>query len=217
MVMRRDGSHKHPVASSNQGVFAPAWSPDGQQIMFVRRRAHAFELDVARPDGRDPIVVVSRGRSPAWRPKQCSVVGTSGPDHLVGTPGNDVICGLGGRDTIEGRGGSDVISGGTGRHDTLSLDWASHGAKVRVPLHASVEGTEYLSGIEDVFGSPLADVLRGGQLPNLLRGGDGHDDLRGGGGDDFLDARDHASGDTLHGGPGANTCRFDAGDVAHRC
>jgi Tol biopolymer transport system component len=217
MVVRRDGSHLHPIARSRLGLFDPAWSPDGQQILFMRAAAHAFRLVVARPDGRDPIIIVKRGRSPAWQPTPCTVSGTRGPDHLVGTPGNDVICGLAGRDVIEGRGGNDVVSGGRGRHDALSLSWASHGAVVRVPLHASIAGTEYLSGIEDVFGSPLADLLRGGQRANLLRGGKGRDDLRGGAGDDFIDARDGAPGDVLHGGPGTNLCRFDPGDSVHGC
>jgi dipeptidyl aminopeptidase/acylaminoacyl peptidase len=217
MVVRRDGSHDHPIASSTAGVFSPTWAPDGQQIIFVLRRAHAFQVVAVRPDGKDPIAVVARGRSPAWQPRPCSVTGTAGPDHLVGTANDDVICGLAGHDVIEGRGGNDVVSGGTGRHDTLSLGWASHGATVRVPMHAAIEGVEYLSGVEDVFGSPFADLLRGGQVANLLRGGKGNDDLRGGSGNDFIDARDGAPGDVLHGGSGTNRCRFDPGDSVHRC
>src|SRR5689334_13757930 len=44
----------------------------------------------------------------------CTIVGTSGPDHLTGTPGRDVICGRGGDDTIRGGSGNDVLIGGLG-------------------------------------------------------------------------------------------------------
>ncbi len=48
------------------------------------------------------------------RPAACTIVGTSGPDHLVGTKGDDVICGGGGDDVIAGMGGDDVLYGGAG-------------------------------------------------------------------------------------------------------
>lgn len=44
----------------------------------------------------------------------CTIVGTSGPDHMTGTPGRDVICGRGGDDTIRGGRGDDVLVGGPG-------------------------------------------------------------------------------------------------------
>jgi Ca2+-binding RTX toxin-like protein len=114
-------------------------------------------------------------------------------------------------------GGADIISGGAGKHDRIAFDWAPAGVYVRVALRAAAQGTEFLSGLEDVLGSPFADLIRGGDVANLLRGGSGHDDLRGGGGDDFINARDGGPGDVLHGGSGKNTCRFDHGDSVHGC
>jgi Ca2+-binding RTX toxin-like protein len=147
------------------------------------------------------------------------------PDTLVGTPGNDVICGRGGGDVIAGRGGTDIISGGAGS-DTLDLGWSPSGARVQLWTHATAQGTEYLSGMENVIGSSFADVIRAGAVSSQIRGrsgddaifaGHGIDHVYGGPGSDALDIRDGQPGDLADGGLGADTCRFDHGDTVRRC
>jgi Ca2+-binding RTX toxin-like protein len=49
----------------------------------------------------------------------CTVVGTSGANHLTGTAGKDVICGDAGSDVISGLGDDDLIFSGPGA-DTVS-------------------------------------------------------------------------------------------------
>jgi Tol biopolymer transport system component len=229
LIMKRDGSGKHFVTPLAMTAFGPAWSPDGGQIAFSRRVPHV-ETDtmIMRPDGRDAIVVARHTREPAWRPVACTIVGTSGPDHLIGTPGNDVICGLGGPDLIAGRGGQDVISGGRGGHDTVSYQWLPRpGLRVRVAFRAYARGTEFLSGIEDVIGSRWEDdTIHGGDVPNILRGmagadfvigGPGRDHLYGGPGDDTVDGHDSMPGDVVYGGVGLDVCHADPGDLVRSC
>jgi hypothetical protein len=49
----------------------------------------------------------------SW-PRNCTITGTDGADHLRGTRGDDVICGLGGNDVIDARGGDDTVFGDAG-------------------------------------------------------------------------------------------------------
>jgi len=226
MVMNRDGSGKHFVTPLAMFASDPAWSPDGGEIAFSRSIPHQIDTMIMRPDGRDIIRVARHTREPAWKPVACTITGTSGPDHLVGTVGNDVICGLGGPDVIAGMGGQDVVSGGRGGHDTVSFTWASKGVRVRVGFRAFAGGTEFVSGIEDVIGSPWDDVIRGGDVPNVIRtltgddvivGGLGRDHLYGGRGADRIGARDGQPGDVVDGGLGKDTCLADVGDLVRRC
>jgi Ca2+-binding RTX toxin-like protein len=60
-----------------------------------------------------------------------------------------------------------------------------------------------VSGVEDVVGTPYADVLVGGPSPNILLGDGGDDRLSGGGGDDAI------SGDV-----GVDTVAFDGATKA---
>jgi Ca2+-binding RTX toxin-like protein len=66
---------------------------------------------------------------------------------------------------------------------------------------ASGDGTDTLSSIENVVGSPFGDTLIGDKYPNNLNGRFGDDDLRG-----------HKHSDTLLGEAGHDTLRGDAGD-----
>ena len=227
----------HPIFKMR----APAWSPDGTQIAFTYADRKG---GVIRVDGHDRLRILSHSDNINWRPVACTITGTSDRDHLVGTSGHDVLCGLGGNDVIAGRGGRDIITGGRGRHDAVSFAWASAGIHMRVALSAGGQGPEFLSGIEDVVGSPSGDLIVGDSLVNVLRGGGGGDDIRGGDGNDVarggpgqdkigggsgldrlygqrgidtLDARDRHGGDLVDGGRGADTCLVNPGDRIIRC
>jgi hypothetical protein len=93
--------------------------------------------------------------------RDCTIIGTPGPDVLRGTRRRDVICGLGGRDVIAGRGGGDVLRGGAGG------DRLDGGA-----------GNDRLSG------GPGGDHLLGGAGNDRLNGGGGADRLTPGRGRD---------------------------------
>jgi len=241
-VVNRDGSHAHPIMSrAIPDLATPAWSPDGTEIAFGFGNR---KVGVVRVDGRDMRTILSPAANINWRPVACTVTGTSGPDHLVGTAGGDVLCGLGGNDVIAGRGGRDIISGGRGTHDTVSFASASAGVHVRVALFAAGQGPEFLSGIEDVVGSPFADVIRGDSVPNAVQGGGGSDTIHGGDGNDVarggpgrdmigggngvdrlygqrdadrLNARDGHGGDLVDGGRGSDRCLVNPGDRTIRC
>jgi hypothetical protein len=78
----------------------------------------------------------------------CTVVGTSGGNHLNGTAGKDVICADAGADVISGRGGADLIYAGAG-NDRVNAG----------------------SGGDKVIGGKGRDNLKGSSGPDLLNGG----------------------------------------------
>ena len=113
----------------------------------------------------------------------CTIVGTSGADHLVGTARSDVICALGGNDVIDGKGAGDHIIGGDGNdriEGGAGKDWIEGGA-----------------GNDRLHGGPGADVLSGGLGRDRIWGGTGNDRIDGGKGFDLLDGqsgKDRATG-----------------------
>ena len=172
----------------------------------------------------------------------CTMSGTPTADTLTGTSGDDVICGLGGNDTINGgegndtirgEGGTDQLHGGPGDDDLdggLGTDTANFSGSV-ASISASLadgtatgEGSDSFSGIESLFGSNQADVLRGSAANNTLNGAGGADSivglggadaLKGSGGGDTLDSRDGVEGnDTVDGGAGTDTCLSDATELS---
>jgi dipeptidyl aminopeptidase/acylaminoacyl peptidase len=50
-TMRADGSHLVDITNSPESDYAPAWSPDGQQIAFRSVRTGRPEVFLVRPDG----------------------------------------------------------------------------------------------------------------------------------------------------------------------
>ena len=104
----------------------------------------------------------------------------AGIENLTGSPGDD---------RIVGNGSDNVIDGGDGI-DTIDYSAASD---VNVDLRAGSavgDGTDGLSSIENVIGSPSADHIVGDGGANQLDGGPGDDKIDGGGGDDTLAGRD---------------------------
>ena len=104
----------------------------------------------------------------------------AGIENLTGSPGDDRII---------GDGSDNVIDGGDGI-DTIDYSAAS---AVNVDLRAGRavgDGTDGLTSIENVIGSPSADHIVGDGGANLLDGGQGNDKIDGGSGDDTLIGRD---------------------------
>jgi hypothetical protein len=99
------------------------------------------------------------GAATAMAAPACTIVGTSGPDHLRGTGGADVICGGGGDDTIRGLGDDDVLIGGAG-NDKL----------VGGPGDDTLRGG---SGRDELLGGPGDDELDGGAGGDRVFGGAG--------------------------------------------
>ncbi len=134
--------------------------------------------------------------------------GTGFDDSLNGLGGADTINGLGGNDSLNGGTGADRVDGGVGAdtvvggggHDTLAggdgVDWVVFqgvgGTGVTVSLATGStsggDGTDSLSGFENVVGSTYSDTIVGDGGANIIESGGGADSIRGGGGDDRLSA-----------------------------
>ena len=134
--------------------------------------------------------------------------GQDGDDSLYGGEGDDDLRGGDGDDRLHGNAGADRLDGGAG------LDWVIYlhsDADVTVNLYNNTvagghaEG-DVLSGIENIAGSALPDVLTGDDSANELAGNGGADDLHGNGGDDVLAGG--AGADRLHGGAGTDTLSY---------
>ena len=168
----------------------------------------------------------------------CTISGTSAADTLTGTSGVDVICGGRGGDTIKGGGGNDILRGeegadklyGEAGDDTfdggLGIDAANFSSSL-APITASLtdntatgEGSDTLTGIENLVGSSKNDTLTGSEANNNINGGalgdsltgmGGADTLNGAGGPDAVNSQDGVNGnDSLNGGAGTDTKVTDA-------
>jgi Ca2+-binding RTX toxin-like protein len=113
--------------------------------------------------------------------------GGPGNDTLIGGPSNDTMNGNGGNDVILGAGGDDVLTGGRG-----------------ADLLRGGQGNDSLKG------GAGRDTCIGGAGDDTLVGGVGADSLAGGPGDDTFFAQD-GQADTLFGGIGNNSAKYDVG------
>lgn len=126
-----------------------------------------------------------------------NVTGSSHGDVLIGDAGPNALLGGGGVDVLAGGPGADTLDGGPGR-DTVDYSDAAAGVRVNLSTgRASGEGSDLLTRVENVVGSPFADRLTGSAGSNTLEGRAGDDTLVGMGGADVLD-----------GGPGSDTAGF---------
>lgn len=66
-IMNRDGSDAHAITARSGGAWDPAWSPDGQFILFASQAAGRPQLFIIDADGRNPVRVTEidgiRGRN----------------------------------------------------------------------------------------------------------------------------------------------------------
>jgi Ca2+-binding RTX toxin-like protein len=139
-----------------------------------------------------------------------NLVGSALHDVLTGNASANTIQGLNGNDDIDGRLGNDRYEGGAGV-DTASFDFS--GSAVTASLTtgtASGEGSDVLSGIESLTGSPFNDVLTGSASANTIRGLNGNDTIRGLDGSDTLSAG--RGNDIARGGDGDDDLLGEAGN-----
>lgn len=113
-----------------------------------------------------------------------------------GTSGDDVLSGRGGDDLLEVSQGNHTLDGGT-ETDTVSFfsngdigAAGPTGVNVSLLLQGAAQDTGHglmtLTGIENLSGSVVDDILTGDAGVNLLAGHNGNDALNGGDGDDTL-------------------------------
>ncbi|MCB1490951.1 MAG: hypothetical protein KDJ77_03985 [Rhodobiaceae bacterium] len=137
------------------------------------------------------------------------LVGRDGNDTLRGRAGNDDLYGDAGNDTLEGGDGNDLLHGGLGNdaliggagNDTASYATAYLGdldgnliapqfggvtASLEAGTASGNQGSDTLTGIENLFGSINNDTLTGDGADNVLAGGGGADTLSGRAGNDTL-------------------------------
>src|SRR6266545_5096347 len=123
------------------------------------------------------------------------IVGTKHHDTLTGDAGPNVFLPLVGNDGIDGSGGTDTVS--------YEVSPSAVTANLSTGT-ATGEGTDTLTAIENLNGSPLNDNLTGDAGPNVLHGLAGTDTLSGSDGDDTLTGDEGT--DTVDGGIGTDTC-----------
>jgi len=175
--------------------------------------------DVLKGTSRPDVIVGLEGND--------LIKGLGGDDRICGGKGNDTLVGRGGDDLLAGEEGSDKLTGGGGAFDFLVggpggdrlnggagiADMASYfpaPGPVKANLAAGTatgDGSDTLTGVEDVDGSRFDDVITGNAASNFLFGEAGNDTLSGGDGDfDGLIGGD--GDDSLDGGAGEDFASF---------
>jgi Ca2+-binding RTX toxin-like protein len=118
-----------------------------------------------------------------------NITGGGGDDLLSGDETANRIDGGAGDDMVEGGDGNDVLIGGIG-DDTVSYEHDSTGVTVSLSvtkLQKTVgEGSDTVSGFENLIGGSGNDTLTGDKNANEITGGDGDDLVIGGAGNDTL-------------------------------
>jgi len=160
-----------------------------------------------------------------------TLAGDTGANALTGGLGDDTLNGGAGNDTLDGGDDNDTLVGGagndslTGAAGTDTVSYAATGAAVIVDLASGTatggDGSDTLSGIENVTGSGFNDLITGDGGANVLDGAAGNDTLDGGAGNDTLtggDGNDTLTGgagnDVLTGGVGIDTAQYMAASSA---
>jgi serralysin len=120
---------------------------------------------------------------------------TSVIENAIGGAGDDTITGNSADNRLVGNLGDDVLIGGAGRDALIGgpgVDTASYmnaSAGVRAELHNPRKNSGEAAGdtydsIENLTGSPFADMLKGDHGANVISGGGGNDTLVGMSGED---------------------------------
>jgi Ca2+-binding RTX toxin-like protein len=128
----------------------------------------------------------------------------AGIEDLEGSRQNDSLTGDAGPNVFWAAVGNDTIDGSTGT-DTVSYQFSQTEVTANLTTGtATGEGTDTLTGIENLNGSRSTDNLTGDAGPNVLHGLAGTDTISGSDGDDTLIGDEGT--DTLDGGTGTDTC-----------
>lgn len=143
-----------------------------------------------------------------------TITGDTTDNILHGGPGSDTVNGGSGDDLVAGDGGHDSLIGGLGT-DTVSYEYAPDAVTVSLALQNRTQdtvgdGVDYLSGFENLAGSPYGDMLTGNSVANMIVGFDGDDTINGGGNDDTLLGL--GGNDSILGGSGNDTLVGGSGD-----
>jgi Ca2+-binding RTX toxin-like protein len=164
-------------------------------VTGVERIEGTRYADTLRGDGSDNVL---RGYGGAD-----VIEGGGGADALDGGSHDDRVDGDAGDDQVSGDDGRNVLAGGPGDDHLDSgagydrLDFRGSASPVEVNLvsgHATGEGTDRITGGENVLGSAGDDLLVGNGGNNRLAGGAGDDRMSGGGGFDTVDYGPAGSG-----------------------
>jgi Ca2+-binding RTX toxin-like protein len=110
-------------------------------------------------------------------------------EGIVGSAFGDTLSGDTNDNLIIGGPGDDVMTGGTGGEDTVSFEGASAGVTVnlgKTGAQVTGEGTDTITGFEDLAGSDFNDSLSGNSDANAIDGLGGNDRVQGNAGDDAL-------------------------------
>jgi len=189
-----------PQSSGGTSYRFDSWSDGGPQTHNVIAPASdtTYAASYIADDGPPPNCTIT------GTPGNDILEGTERPDHICGGGGNDTIRGLGGKDILKGESGNDNLLGG-GSDDTYdggtggdAADFSGAAVGVVASLAdgtATGEGTDTLSNVEKLLGSPNNDTLTGSAAANTLRGVAGSDTIRGLEGNEVM----------LHGGGGVDT------------
>ncbi len=181
--------------------------PDGvtdtvQNVEFLQFSDQILSLaptarTVVSGDRLDNLMVVSGQRSATFHGQGGNDTLTGGElgDYLDGGRGDDRISGGAGDDALIGGPGNDVIDGGAG------VDWFHLQAEFGGPpfglgstvnlatgVMSGAMGGGSIVGVENLNGSPYADVLTGDAGANHIIGAGGADTILGGAGNDILSA-----------------------------
>jgi Ca2+-binding RTX toxin-like protein len=134
------------------------------------------------------------------------IIGGGGHDYLAGGGGADTLDGGADNDTFTGGDGADTIDGGSGS-DTVRYADSDVGIWVSLRQGKGDLGTadgDVLTSIENVVGSPYADIIGGTDGRNVLEGGAGNDFIMSDGG-----------ADTLDGGSGHDIASYQGSDAVN--
>lgn len=124
-----------------------------------------------------------------------SAVGSSNNDSLTGDGGNNMLAGSAGNDTIVGGGGTDTVNYYNATSAGVTVNLAT-----TTPQNTGGSGSDTLSSLENVIGSPYNDSLTGNGGANVLSAGPGNDTIDGNNG-----------ADTILPGDGTNTVNGSGG------
>jgi Ca2+-binding RTX toxin-like protein len=110
-----------------------------------------------------------------------SFTGNGEDNILLGRPGNDTLTGGAGDDSVIGDEGDDQLDGGADQDDVSYLGVRSGGVSVDLAAGRALGGggSDRISGVENVTGSPQSDVIYGDSAANNLVGAGGDDAIRG--------------------------------------